>query len=129
MKIARQADARLKLIGTDKHELSHLSETQVQFVNIKVENVVKPIKPFNLRLAVLVRFAVWLEKSTSFNFFRLNSRDYRDLRAKLQAPILMARNIVIHLTLDERFVEAFRRQVEENAPFEMAESEKEVQFC
>lgn len=48
------------------------------------------------------------------------------MRAKLQAPIQTARDIVIHLSLDERFVEAFRKHAEENPPCSMSDSEKEV---
>lgn len=53
LNICQQADARLEIIGADEHELSHLSEVQVQFVNIKVEIVSKPIKPFYLRFLYL----------------------------------------------------------------------------
>lgn len=125
-KVTQQADARLTVTGADEHDLSHLSEGQVQFVNILVENVAKPIGPFKLRYAdsdlVQARICIreWL------HVFRLNSLSYREMKNKLQAPVEMARDIVIRMSLDDRFVEAFRQQAEMNPPYPMSDDQKEV---
>jgi len=43
--------------------------------------------------------------------------EYSDLKDKLQTQIRNARNIVIQQSLSDRFLEAFRLQVAENAAF------------
>ena len=40
--------------------------------------------------------------------------DYSDLKEKIQAPILNARNVVIRQSLSDQFVNAFKEQVEQN---------------
>lgn len=51
--LSQQADVRLNISATDEHSLSHLTQDSgqvgVQFLNITVENLSKPIKPFILR--------------------------------------------------------------------------------
>lgn len=51
--------------------------------------------------------------------FRLNSLEYRDFKEKLKDPIRNARNIVIHQNLSDRFVEAFKAQVEQNPRYHL----------
>lgn len=45
---------------------------------------------------------------------RLNALDFRDLKDKVSMPIVNARNVVIQQTLTDRFLEAFRQQVDGN---------------
>jgi len=44
----------------------------------------------------------------------MSSADYRELKTKVQAPLEIARDVMIHLTLDEKFVEAFVDHVRTN---------------
>ena len=60
--------------------------------------------------------------------FRLNSRNYQDLRAKLRAPVQAARDIIVHQSLSERFVEAFLQQTAQNPKFPMPEEQKQVKL-
>jgi len=48
-RVSHQADSQLVVTGSDEHCLSPTSRHAVQFVNIRVENAAKPIKPFILR--------------------------------------------------------------------------------
>ena len=43
--------------------------------------------------------------------------EYSDLKDKLQTPIRTARDVVIRQSLSDRFLDAFRRQVESNPAY------------
>lgn len=45
---------------------------------------------------------------------RLNSYQYSQLRDRLLSPVRIARNVVIHQSLTDRFAAAFAEQVERN---------------
>ena len=49
--------------------------------------------------------------------FRLNATEYSDLKEKLHSPIRMARDVVIKQSLSDRFLDAFKKQVDENDVF------------
>ena len=51
---------------------------------------------------------------TLLTLFRLNAVEYSDLKDKLQTPIRAARDVVIRQSLSDRFLAAFREQVESN---------------
>lgn len=62
----------------------------------------------------------------SSNFFcpwlhRLNSIDYKDLKDKVASPLVNARNIIIQQSTTERFVLAFRNQVDANPTYNLPE--------
>lgn len=48
---------------------------------------------------------------------RLNSYQYTQLHNRLLAPIRVARNVVIHQSLSDRFAAAFAEQVERNGEY------------
>ena len=50
-------------------------------------------------------------------YFRLNAADYGELKSRLQAPLVNARNVVIRQTVTERFAEAFTEVVNENPKY------------
>ena len=102
--IAHQPDVHLSIFHAEDHNISHESSIAVQFLNIRVTSVTPGVKPFVIRL---------------------NSTDYGDLREKLQAPIRNARNVVIHQSLSDRFIEAFREQVSHNETYQL-QGEEEV---
>lgn len=47
--------------------------------------------------------------------------EYNDLREKLQAPLDNVRNIVIHRSLSDRFTDAFKSHVVQNAKYKLPE--------
>ncbi|KAK2192871.1 hypothetical protein NP493_21g07019 [Ridgeia piscesae] len=94
--IAHQGDIHLMLDRTEDHPMYHESQTGAQFLNITVTSINQHVGSFTIRL---------------------NSMEYSDLKDKLQTQIRNARNIVIQQSLSDRFLEAFRLQVAENAAF------------
>lgn len=52
---------------------------------------------------------------------RLNSIDYKDLKDKVSSPVLNARNVVIQQSMTERFLVAFRQQVDSNPTYSLPE--------
>ena len=101
--IAHQPDVHLSIIHAEDHDISHESNVAVQFLNIKVSSITPGTIPFVIRL---------------------NSTDYGDLREKLQAPIRNARNVVIHQSLSDKFIEAFKEQVSQNEVYTLQEEEE-----
>ena len=101
--IAHQPDVHLSIIHAEDHDISHESNVAVQFLNIRVSSITPGVKPFVIRL---------------------NSTDYGDLREKLQAPIRNARNVVIHQSLSDKFLEAFKEQVSQNEVYQLQEGEE-----
>jgi len=45
---------------------------------------------------------------------RLNAMEYQDLRDKLRSPVMNIRNVIIRQSLSERFLDAFKQQIERN---------------
>ena len=102
--IAHQPDVHLSIIQTEDHNISHENNIAVQFLNIQIASINAAVEPFVIRL---------------------NSAEYGDLREKLQAPIRNARNVVIHQSLSDRFVQAFRDQVEQNVTYKLPDGDRE----
>lgn len=44
----------------------------------------------------------------------MNATEYSDLKEKLHSPIRMARDVVIKQSLSDRFLDAFKKQVDQN---------------
>ncbi|XP_068745791.1 E3 ubiquitin-protein ligase TM129-like [Montipora capricornis] len=106
--IAHQPDVHLSIIHAEDHDISHESSVAVQFLNIRVASITPGVKSFVIRL---------------------NSTDYGDLREKLQAPIRNARNVVIHQSLSDRFIDAFKEQVSQNERYQLQEGEEDPEPC
>ncbi|KAL4232340.1 hypothetical protein ACF0H5_009909 [Mactra antiquata] len=96
--VAHQRDIHLTLKASEEHNISYENMTRVQFVHMDVNSVNVHIKPFTIRL---------------------NALDYRDLKDKLQAPVVNARNIVIRQSLSEQFLQAFAEQISINPVFHL----------
>ena len=94
--IAHKSDVHLSITRTEDHAFSHESSLAVQYLNIQVSSINPAVSPF---------------------YIRLLSNDYGELRDKIQAPIRNARNVIIHQSLTDRFLEAFRLQVELNEKY------------
>lgn len=101
--VAHKPDVHLSITATEDHDISHESNMAVQFLNIQVASINPAVKPFIIRLI---------------------SNDYGELREKIQAPIRNARNIIIHQSLTDRFLEAFRYQVDQNERYLIGNNEE-----
>ena len=91
--IAQQTDSHLSILKTEDFPYNTGNIPTGQFLQIKVSSVLPHEESFVINL---------------------NSLDYHDLKDRLSAPIRNAREVVIHQTLSDRFIEAFREQVEAN---------------
>ncbi|KAK3764172.1 hypothetical protein RRG08_044101 [Elysia crispata] len=105
--VAHQNDIHLSLSDSEEHALSYQNQMAVQYLNIQVSPVESGLKPFTIRL---------------------NSLELGDLKEKLQAPIRNARNIVIHQSLSDRFLQAFVETVQHNSVF-IPPPEMELEQC
>ena len=91
--VAHKPDVHLNIVKAEDHEISIETHFAVQYLNIEVLSINSSVKPFVIRL---------------------NSLDYSELREKIQAPIVNARNVIIHQSISDQFVKAFKEQVEQN---------------
>lgn len=57
----------------------------------------------------------------TFHGVRLNALDFRDLQDKVNRPITVLQSVTFHLTLTDRFLDAFREQVAENPVYETSQ--------
>ena len=96
--IAQQTDSHLSILKSEEFDLSHDNNQGTQYLQIKVSSI-----PPN---------------ETSFNL-NLNSIEYSDLKDRLSAPIRNARNVVIHQTISDRFINEFKLQVSRNGSVEI----------
>ncbi|CAJ0945276.1 unnamed protein product, partial [Mesorhabditis belari] len=58
-----------------------------------------------------------LNRSIPHFFFRIKGTDFRDLQDKLTSRIEIAREIIFHVSPNERFVEVFQENVNENGTY------------
>ncbi|XP_003747036.1 E3 ubiquitin-protein ligase TM129 [Galendromus occidentalis] len=98
MHLIHIADAKLKVIGSAEHLVSHLDASGLQCLTILVESRRERVPSFTLQL---------------------NSSDYDELRQRL--PLENSKNIPIHRNLSDRFIEAFRANVRLNPTLEYDE--------
>ncbi|XP_037577326.1 E3 ubiquitin-protein ligase TM129 [Dermacentor silvarum] len=96
--LIQQTDAVLELVSSAEHSVSHVSGMGIQYLDILVKSRRPGIPSFTIRV---------------------NSMEYNDLKEKLQAPLDNVRNIVIHRSLSDRFTDAFRSHVEQNARYRL----------
>ena len=91
---------RLVISGSDHFAISHETNQPTQYLSIIVHSINPAVKSFTLRL---------------------NSFDYGELKDRLQAPIRNARDIVIHQSLSDKFLDAFKEQVHANQRYVLPE--------
>ncbi|XP_070540927.1 E3 ubiquitin-protein ligase TM129-like [Ptychodera flava] len=106
--IAHQGDVHLTLEESQTHDIHYESNTTVQFLNIRVDSVNPHTKSFKVRL---------------------NSIEYNDLKDKLSAPIRNVRNILIHQSLTDKFLETFRDQVQLNPVYHLPSNAVDLDPC
>ncbi|XP_076472348.1 E3 ubiquitin-protein ligase TM129-like [Babylonia areolata] len=105
--IAHQNDIHLTLDKAEEHPLSYENSVATQYLNITVRRVEPHLKNFSIRL---------------------NALEYSDLKTKLQAQVLNARNIVVRQSLSDQFLDAFHSTVGENPVFPVR-SDMELEPC
>ncbi|XP_028391231.1 E3 ubiquitin-protein ligase TM129-like [Dendronephthya gigantea] len=106
--IAHKPDVHLNILKAENHEISIETNSSVQFLNIQVSSINLAVKSFTIRL---------------------NSLDYSELKEKIQAPIVNARNVVIRQSLSDQFVNAFKEQVEQNQRYHIDRSTEVPESC
>ncbi|XP_063712838.1 transmembrane protein 129-like [Symsagittifera roscoffensis] len=95
--MVHKSDIHLVLVG--KQQLQFVTDTpygEEEWVQVEVHSINRTIAPFQLRL---------------------RAQEYHELRERLSAPVVNARNIVLSQSISERFVAAFKSCVSENEPF------------
>ncbi|XP_074640323.1 E3 ubiquitin-protein ligase TM129-like [Tubulanus polymorphus] len=105
--VAHQTDIHLTLSHSEEHAITHDGNPGSQYLQISVVSANDKVEPFQIRL---------------------NSLEYSDLLNKLKQPIRNVRNIVVQQSLSERFVAAFKDQVEANSRF-VKPASMEVETC
>lgn len=106
--LSQQTDSHLNIASSDHFAYSHESNQPSQYLSIIVHSINPAVQSFSLRL---------------------NSVDYGELKDRLQAPIRNARNIVIHQSLSDKFLEAFKEQVKLNQRVTLSEDIPEPEPC
>ena len=97
--IAQQTDSHLSVVKTEEFDYVHdTNQHGAQYLHIMVSSIAPREQTFQMHL---------------------NSIEYNDLKDRLSAPLRNARHIVIHQTLGDRFLEAFKRQVASNGRVEI----------
>ncbi|XP_075239628.1 E3 ubiquitin-protein ligase TM129-like [Convolutriloba macropyga] len=88
----------IHLVLTAKQELDFTTESRFaeEWVTVEVHSINGTVKPFHIRL---------------------RSQEYHELRERLSAPVVNARNIVLKQSISERFVAAFKAGLAENDKF------------
>lgn len=94
---AHQSDTALIVCSSDTHKLSIANRVEVQYINIEVKSTRSNVHPF---------------------FIRLNALDFKDLQDKWSRPITILSNVNFHKTLLDRFIDAFKEQIELNQAYE-----------
>ncbi|XP_062515151.1 E3 ubiquitin-protein ligase TM129-like [Corticium candelabrum] len=106
--LAHQQNVHLRILQAEEHPMSIETQTAVQFLWIEVQSINVAVKPFTLRV---------------------NSTEYGDIKDKLQSPIRNARSVVIHQTLSDQFLKAFKEQVTINQPYFLPSDAPEPERC
>ncbi|XP_065071175.1 E3 ubiquitin-protein ligase TM129-like isoform X3 [Rhopilema esculentum] len=106
--VSQQTDSHLSIAASDQFAFSHETNQPTQYISIVVNSINPAVKPFTLRL---------------------NSLDYGELKDRLQAPLRNARNIVIHQSLSDRFVDAFKEQVRANGRYRLGSEMPDPEPC
>ena len=96
--IAQHTDSHLSVVKSEQFDYVHDTNQGAQYLYIMVSSIAPHEQTF---------------------YMHLNSMEYNDLKDRLNAPIRNARNIVIHQTLGDRFLEAFKQQVASNGRIEI----------
>lgn len=106
--VAHQQNVHLSILRSENHAMSVETQTPVQFLWIEVRSINLAVKPFILRI---------------------NSIEYGDIKDKLQSSVRNARSVVVHQTLSDQFLAAFKEQVEANQPHLLPSDAQQPDRC
>jgi len=107
--IAQQTDSHLSVVQSEEYLYNQETNQSAQFLKIKVMTIPPNEQSF---------------------FLNLNSLEYTDLKDRISSPLRLARDVIVHQTLSERFLEAFKLQVSTNgAPEVMPNNVAERESC
>ncbi|GLV34250.1 uncharacterized protein CBL_00181 [Carabus blaptoides fortunei] len=95
----------LIVTSSDTHTVSVSNQREVQYINIQVKSSLPHVQPF---------------------YIRLNALDFKDLQDKWLMPITVLPSVTFHRTLLDRFVDAFKEQINFNAKYETSQ---ELESC
>jgi hypothetical protein len=95
--IAQQTDSHLTIVSSEDFMYNHDTNQSAQFLQIRVSSIPPHERTFDLNV---------------------NAMEYKEMKDRLNAPIRNARDIVINQSLSDRFLNAFREQVEANGILE-----------
>ncbi|XP_064383296.1 transmembrane protein 129-like [Halichondria panicea] len=105
--LIHQRDAVLNVAAADEHNFT-LDGQSKQYLTINVNSINSKFKSFSIRL---------------------NSHQYSQLTDKLQAPIRTARTVLIQQSLSDRFISAFREQVQRNGMYQIPPGSPALEPC
>jgi len=91
--IAQQTDSHLSIVNSENFAYNHDTNQSAQFLQLRVSSIPPHDCMFDLNV---------------------NAVEYKDMKDRLNAPILNVRNVVINQSLSDRFLNAFREQVATN---------------
>jgi E3 ubiquitin-protein ligase TM129 len=68
------------------------------------------------------------EQNKPLFYLRLNTMDFDEIKQRITSPLQQAQNVVIHQSLDDRFIAAFQEYISNNPHFTLP-NEIEVETC
>lgn len=111
--------------ASDEHRFS-LDGQSKQFITININSINPNFKSFG----EYVNYNTEVDYYSDFLDIRLNSYQYTQLHNRLTSPVRVARNVVIHQSLSDRFSAAFAEQVEQNGLYILPEgSTVRIMLC
>lgn len=102
--IANQSDASLEVYRSYKQPILWANSWEVQYLGIGIKSIRAGTTPFTIQI---------------------NSADFKELQDRIIRPILILPGVRFYKTQLERFVDAFKHEVEQNARFRT----NEVSIC
>ena len=91
--IAQQTDSHVSVVQSEEFLYNQETNQSAQFLKIKVMTIPPHEQSF---------------------FLNLNSLEYTDLKDRISSPLRLARDVIVHQSMSERFLEAFKEQVRTN---------------
>ncbi|GMT35445.1 hypothetical protein PFISCL1PPCAC_26742 [Pristionchus fissidentatus] len=102
------------LIHITRFDFTIVNLTDVVFEVVRSATVDLNIERPNDQLQFLIIEAKIPHKNIKSFRFRVRTDQFRDLQDRVAAPIGMARNVILHQSLNERFVKAFVSCIDKN---------------
>jgi hypothetical protein len=107
--VVHQRDAVLHVSSSEEHSLTTEGTSGAQYLNISVQSINSEVyKSFSIRL---------------------NSLQYNQLTERLMSPIRVARSVLIHQSIADRFSVAFRDQVARNGAYTQPPGSPAMEPC